>query len=144
MEKLKAELDKLINRLEQATDFRDQPLYLKALASDPARPFDMNFQQIKPVRTDVFVWLGVWRDKVRYWVVSSNEVLNNKYYSEGQHRGDVGEGPLHVNRDNMPEFASYEVQAVDIKKAIILAYKRQHNLNRNLDAKKPRQNRMTP
>jgi hypothetical protein len=106
----------------------DQPLYLKALASDSVRPFDMNFQQIKPACADVFVWIGVWRDRIRYWVLSSNEVLNNKYYSEGQHRGNVGEGQLHLNRDNMPEFASYEIQAVDIKNAIILAYKRQHNL----------------
>jgi len=35
------------------------PLYLKALASDSARPFDMNFQQIKPACADVFVWIGV-------------------------------------------------------------------------------------
>jgi hypothetical protein len=90
------------------------------------------------------VWLGVWRDKVRYWVLSSNEVLNNKHFSEGQHRGNVGEGQLHLNRDNVAEFTSYEVQAVDIKNAIILAYKRQHNPNGSSDAKKHRQNRMTP
>jgi hypothetical protein len=133
-------------KTSRAVDFEkpDQPLYLKALASDSARPFDMNFQQIKPACADVFVWLGVWRDKVRYWVLSSNEVLNNKYYSEGQHRGNVGEGQLHLNRDNTPEFASYEVQAVDIKNAIILAYKRQHNLNRRSDTTKHKQNRMTP
>ncbi len=118
-------------KTSRAVDFEkpDQPLYLKALASDSVRPFDMNFQQIKPACADVFVWIGVWRDKIRYWVLSGNDVLSNKYYSEGQHRGNVGEGQLHLNKDNMPEFTSYESQAVDIKNAITLAYKRQHNLH---------------
>jgi hypothetical protein len=118
-------------KTSRAVDFEkpDEPLYLKALASDSARPFDMNFQQIKPACADIFVWIGVWRDRIRYWVLSSNEVLNNKYYSKGQHRGNVGEGQLHLNRDNITEFAPHEVRPVDIKDAIILAYKKQHNLS---------------
>jgi len=117
-------------KTSRAVDFEkpDQPLYLKALASDSVRPFDMNFQQIKPACADVFVWIGLWRDRIRYWVLSSDEVLHSKHYSEGQHRGNVGEGQLHLNRDNMPEFKSYEVQAVDIRSAIVHAYKRQHGL----------------
>jgi hypothetical protein len=115
-------------KTSRAVDFEkpDQPLYLKALASDSDRPFDVNFQQIKPVCADVFVWIGVWRDKIRYWALSSNEILNSRYYSEGQHRGNVGEGQLHLHKDNLPEFVPYEVQAVNIRTAIILAYKRQH------------------
>lgn len=34
----------------------------------------MNFQQVKPRCCDVFVWIAVWRDVIRYWVLSSNEV----------------------------------------------------------------------
>jgi len=117
-------------KTSRAVDFEkpDEPLYLKALSSDSARPFDMNLQQIKPACADVFVWIGVWRDRIRYWVLSSNEVLNNKYYSKGQHRGNVGEGQLHLNRDNIAEFAPYEVRPVDIENAIISAYRKQHNL----------------
>jgi len=117
-------------KTSRAVDFEkpDEPLYVKALASDSARPFDMNLQQIKPACADVFVWIGVWRDRIRYWVLSSNEVLNNKYSSKGQHRGNVGEGQLHLNRDNIAEFAPYEVRPVDIENAIIFAYRKQHNL----------------
>lgn len=36
-------------KASRAVDFElDEPLYIKALASDSNRPFDMNFQQIKP------------------------------------------------------------------------------------------------
>ena len=55
-------------------------LSLKALSSDSKQGFDMNFQQIKPGCCDVFVWIAVWRDVIRYWVLSSDEVAKNKYY----------------------------------------------------------------
>lgn len=69
-------------------------LIIKALSSDSISGFDMNFQQIKPACCDVFVWIAVWRDKIRYWVLSSSEVEKSPYYSAGQHRGNIGEGQL--------------------------------------------------
>lgn len=94
-------------------------LIIKALSSDSKSGFDMNFQQIKPTCCDVFVWIAVWRDKIRYWVLSSDEVSNNKYYSTGQHRGNVGEGQLWLKESNIEEFAEYEVGVRDILTAII-------------------------
>ena len=82
-------------KASRAVDFDLQsPLYVKALASDSERPFDMNFQQVKPGCCDVFVWVAVWRDKIRYWVLASKELEGNRHYSKGQHRGNVGEGQL--------------------------------------------------
>ena len=104
-----------------------KPLYVKALASDSQKNFEMNFQQVKPACCDVFIWVAVWLDKIRYWVLSSKEVSENRYYSEGQHRGNVGEGQLHVRRDNMKEFAKYESRSNELLKAIRDAYKRQHS-----------------
>ena len=114
-------------KTSRAVDFEkpDEPLYIKALASDSQKPFDMNFQQIKPKCADVFVWIGVWRDSIRYWVLNRDEVQGNKYFSKGQHRGNIGEGQLHLNRENIAEFKQYEVQSTSIKKAVINAYKRQ-------------------
>lgn len=94
-------------------------LILKALSSDSKQGFDMNFQQIKPGCCDVFVWIAVWRDVIRYWVLSSDEVANNKYYSTGQHRGNVGEGQLWLKETNIKEFDSYEVGVRDILAKII-------------------------
>lgn len=94
-------------------------LILKALSSDSKSGFDMNFQQIKPECCDVFVWIAVWRDKIRYWVLSSEDVAKNKYYSIGQHRGNVGEGQLWLKETNINEFNEYEVGVRDILTKII-------------------------
>ena len=103
----------------------DEPLYVKALASDSGKRFHMNFQQIKPSCCDVLVWVAVWRDVIRYWVLSSYEVETNPYYSVGQHRGNVGEGQLHIRNDNIEEFSKYEARSNKLKKSIQLAYRRQ-------------------
>lgn len=89
-------------------------LIMKALSSDLNEGFDMNFQQIKPACCDVFVWIAVWRDKIRYFVLSSDEVASNKYYSQGQHRGNVGEGQLWLKESNINEFECYEVGVREI------------------------------
>jgi hypothetical protein len=103
-----------------------EPLYVKALSYDSNTPFWMNFQQIKPAHCDVFVWTAVWRDTIKYWVLSSNEVKDNRYYSKGQHRGNVGEGQLHLRDENIKDFEIYEVRSNELKEAIIEAYKRQY------------------
>jgi len=73
-------------KASRAVDFDSrEALYVKALSSDSSKRFDMNFQQVKPACCDVFVWVGVWCDVIRYWVLSANEVAENKYYSTGQH-----------------------------------------------------------
>lgn len=110
----------------RAVDFEsDEPLYVKALAGNSKRPFDMNFQQIKLGCCDVFVWVGVWRDVIRYWVLSSDEVASNRYYSTGQHRGNVGEGQLHLKHDNIAEFTKYESRSNELATAIRNAKQRQ-------------------
>ena len=96
-----------------------EPLILKALSSNSNFGFDMNFQQIKPGCCDVFVWIAVWRDLIRYWVLSSDEVKNNPYYSVGQHRGNIGEGQLWLKETNIAEFEKYEVGVRDILTKII-------------------------
>lgn len=117
-------------KTSRAVDFEkpDEPLYIKALASDSERPFDMNFQQIKPRCADIFLWIGIWRDIIRYWVLSSDEIQNNKYFSKGQHRFSTGEGQLHLKNDNISEFKQYEILPTDIKEAVIRAYKRQNKI----------------
>lgn len=75
-------------KASRAVDRRSgDTLIMKALSSNSKKGFDMNFQQIKPDCCDVFVWIGVWRDVIRYWVLSSDEVKNNSYFSSKQHRG---------------------------------------------------------
>ena len=98
-----------------------EPLYVKALAYQDKHSFWMNFQQIKPAHCDVFVWVAVWRDVIKYWVLASKEVEKNKFYSKGQHRGNVGEGQLHLRDDNIAEFQVYEAKPYELKAAITRA-----------------------
>jgi hypothetical protein len=103
----------------------DDPLYVKALASDSKKDFWMNFQQVKPACSDVFVWISVWRDKIRYWVLSSHELETHRDYSAGQHRGNVGEGQLHVRQDNIKDFDEFEAPSNRLAEAIRKAYQRE-------------------
>lgn len=103
----------------------EAPLYVKALDSDSKKDFWVNFQQIKPACCDVFVWISVWRDVIRYWVLCSREVAESPYYISGQHRGNVGEGQIHLRRDTIERFKDYEVRPHELEKAIRDAYARQ-------------------
>lgn len=110
-------------KASRAVEFNsNEPLYIKALSSNSQLPFDMNFQQIKPRFCDVFVWTAAWRDVIKYWVIPSFAVENNPYYSAGQHRGNVGEGQLHLNRDNITEFDRYLTPPRQLETAIRAAY----------------------
>jgi hypothetical protein len=113
-------------KASRAVDFdQDAPLYVKALASNSTKRFDMNFQQVKPACCDVFIWIGVWRDIIRYWVLASKEVASNRYYSTGQHRGNTGEGQFHLKDDNIRELSVYEAKSNSLADAIRKAYRRQ-------------------
>lgn len=113
-------------KASRAVEFnRDEPLYVKALPSDSVKRFDMNFQQIKPSCCEVFIWMAAWRDMIKYWVMSSREVENNPSYSKGQHRGNVGEGQLHLNEQNVRAFDQFLVEPKNLEKAIRDAYQRQ-------------------
>lgn len=106
-------------KASRAVDRRSgDTLIMKALSSDSREGFDMNFQQIKPDCCDVFVWIGVWRDIIRYWVLSSEEVANDQYFSKGQHRGNEGEGQLWIKETNIDHFRQYEVNVTEIRERI--------------------------
>jgi len=114
-------------KASRAADFNSrEPLYVKALSWESKLPFDMNFQQVKPKCCDVFVWVGVWRDTIKYWVLASKEVEKNKYYSKGQHRGNTGEGQLHLKDENIKEFEKYETKPTELVEKIVEAYNRQY------------------
>ena len=111
----------------------DGPLYVKALASTSRKNFWMNFQQVKPDCCDLFVWIAVWRDVIRYWVLTSHEVEAHPHYSPGQHRGNIGEGQIHMREDNIGNFQEYEVKSNLLEDAIRAAYEREIEAKARLD-----------
>jgi hypothetical protein len=98
------------------------PLTQKALSTLSDKQFNINFQQIKLKSFDVIIWIGVWTDKIKYWTLNSSEIINNKYFSKGQHRGNIGEGQLWVTKDNIEEFSKYLVHPKNLVKTILKKY----------------------
>jgi hypothetical protein len=84
----------------------------------------MNFQQIKADMVDVFIFIGVWVDKIVYWVLSSKEVKVNKYYSP-QHRGGI-EYQIGITDKNIVEFDDYKVEPAEIGEKVIQKSKEKH------------------
>lgn len=97
----------------------DEPLYMKALSRDTKKRFLMNFQQLKPDCCDVFIWVAVFRDQIVLWVISSDEIAKNSFYSS-QHRGGI-EGQIMVTNDNIHLFEKYVLKDDDIEQAIRVA-----------------------
>jgi len=80
----------------------------KALRYESEEPFWMNFQQIKIDMADVFIFIGVWVDRILYWVMSQKEVKESKYLSH-QHRGGI-EFQVGITPKNISEFERYRVE----------------------------------
>lgn len=100
-------------------DKKESPPNTRALAKGTKCKFDMNFQQIKVKCCDIFIFVIVWVDEIDILVLSSNEVKGNKYYNEKQHRGNVGEGQLHIKPNNLSKMCKYITTSLELKQLII-------------------------
>ena len=104
--KIEVKAGRAIDRTNDKAPYHERAL----VSTDISGLFDMNFQQMKPTCFDVVIMIGVWADKFRYWLMTSEQVKKNKYFSTGQHRGNKGyEGQLHIKTENIAEFSKFEV-----------------------------------
>lgn len=92
-------------------------LVSKALRFGTREPFWMNYQQLKTQYCDVFIFIGVWVDQIRYWVMSSQEVERNENLSR-QHRGGI-EFQIGITNRTIEAFDKYLVDAKLIGDAVI-------------------------
>lgn len=76
----------------------------------------MNFQQIKLDMADAFVFIGVWIDKILYWVLTNKEVKNHPLRSH-QHRGGI-EYQIGITNKNIGEFNNFLVKPNRLVKTI--------------------------
>ena len=84
-------------------------LVSRALTWEGDSPFWMNYQQLKLDICDVFIFIGVWVDRIVYWVMSNEEVKANSYLSP-QHRGGI-EYQIGMRQNNIREFDVYRAEA---------------------------------
>jgi len=92
-------------------------LETKALNFVSKEQFWMNFQQLKLNIVDVFVFIGVWTDKILYWVLSNEEVKENPFRSH-QHRGGI-EYQIGITNENIQEFEKYLVEPKNLVGMVI-------------------------
>ncbi len=87
-------------------------LVSRALTWESDSPFWMNYQQLKLDICDVFVFIGVWVDRIVYWVMSNDDVKADSRLSP-QHRGGI-EYQIGMRHNNIREFDVYRVESADI------------------------------
>lgn len=118
-------------KASRATDSKSNKSFTeKSILFSSDKKYDMNFQQIKPRLCDVFIWIGIWRDLIQYWILSSFEVEHNSHYRDKQHKGNIGEGQLHIKPQNIKEFQKFLVEPEDIEKVIRQAFIRERKLRK--------------
>ena len=83
-------------------------LISKALEFKSTKTFWMNFQQLKFDICDFFIFIGVWTDVIKYWVLTNEQVKANPYISH-QHRGGV-EFQIGITEKNIIEFDRYLIE----------------------------------
>jgi hypothetical protein len=92
-------------------------LVAKALPCDSEEPFWMNFQQLKLDVCEVFVFIGVWVDRIVYWVMSNQEVKDCRFLSH-QHRGGI-EYQIGITDRNRTEFNAYLTEPGAVAETVI-------------------------
>lgn len=85
-----------------------------------ANGFKYHYQQLKPSCCDVFIWIGVCRDKLIYWVLTSDELkdtgkLGSQHRNEntGNEDTEVFEGQVFMTEKELSSFAVKEVDVLN-------------------------------
>ena len=91
-------------------------LETKALDFRSNQPYWMNFQQIKLDIADIFIFVGVWVDKILYWVLTNEEIKQHPTRSH-QHRGGI-EYQIGITEKNIVEFNKFLVKSSKLVKII--------------------------
>lgn len=63
--------------------------------------YDCNIQQIKRVEFDDLYYGIFFSDCIAIFHIESGDIGSQIYYSDKQHKGNVGEGQFHINQDTI-------------------------------------------
>ena len=81
--------------------------------------FKYHFQQLKPSCCDVFIWIGVCKDELIYWILTSEELKNTGKLSP-QHRNentglntDIFEGQVFMTEIDLEKFKINESEILN-------------------------------
>jgi hypothetical protein len=63
--------------------------------------FDCNIQQIKKSEFDILYYGIFYSDLVEIFRIESNKIDSSIFYSDKQHKGNIGEGQFHINNQSI-------------------------------------------
>ena len=63
--------------------------------------FDCNIQQVKRAEFDVLYYGCFFADRILIFKIASQDIGSQIYYSDKQHKGNVGEGQFHLNNKTL-------------------------------------------
>lgn len=94
----------------------DNSLTSRAYSHEEARKekFKYHFQQLKPSCCDVFIWIGVCKDELLYWILTSDELkkthkLNPQHRNENTGKGaEIFEGQVFMTEEDLEIFKTEE------------------------------------
>lgn len=108
---------------------------LQKLAKSDGIQYQMNFQQLKPLCCDVFIWIAVWLNDFDFWVLPSNMIRmrpkdaprlkegesiirsisgEDVIYMGPQHRNSTDEGQVLINHLHYSDIKKYSVPEQNI------------------------------
>ena len=93
--------------------------YMRSEAKE--NKFKYHYQQLKPSCCDLFIWIGVCKDELIYWVLTSEELKNTGKLGS-QHRNentgvagvDVFEGQVFMTEDELAPYCVEESKLVSV------------------------------
>lgn len=97
----------------------------RAYSHDEARRagFKYHFQQLKPSCCDVFIWIGVCKDDLIYWVLTSDDLqrtgkLGSQHRNEntGNVDSEVFEGQVFITEEDLSAFIVNEADILSVVK----------------------------
>ena len=87
---------------------------LKDKMANPNDEYEIEFLQIKPYCADIFIFVIVWKNYIKYYAMLSKDVENLRGYSPFQHRGNKSEGQVHFTNKTIKELEPYEFNPDEI------------------------------
>lgn len=89
----------LLTAIEKAGTERAVPY-----AGWQAYKFDCNIQQVKIAEFDILYYGLFFSDKIVIFKIDTDTIPNDRdiYFSNKQHKGNVGEGQFHINNTTLP------------------------------------------
>jgi len=89
--------DTVMRCIEEATSAKRMVMFSECREVS----FDCNIQQIKRAEFE-FLYYGLFfSDCIKIFRIASKDIGSQIYYSDRQHKGNVGEGQFHINQDSI-------------------------------------------